>query len=109
MWNRVPSEEASGKKVLGFFYNIGEDKLLITFDDETFVYCEARMTYEDVDLVEHTFDPLNFGEERILASGVIAEKELVKLRAKADFKYKKQLEARERWEFERLKVKFEGV
>jgi hypothetical protein len=105
-WNKISSEQAPGKKVLGFFYNVVEDKLLITFDDETFVYLEASLTYGDVELVEDPFDPLNFGKERLLASGVITGEELTELRAIANTEYREHLETREQREYERLKVKY---
>lgn len=98
-----------GKTIKGVFLGSGRNSpRVMVFTDENFLYLTAIVDYEgdaDIDITK-TFDPLSFGDANLLEAGIMTQDEIDTMRSDYKAREKSLYEAREREEFERLKVKF---
>lgn len=97
-----------GKTFEGFAFS-GYGQAVLVFSDGTFSTLRAT---EDREIEEDQLDLYNFGGEALIATGIVTEDELERLRAEQVAKLKAERaanqEEHDRREYERLRRKYES-
>ncbi len=77
MKTEINDKEAIGKKVDGFLYSLSSNQMIVHFADNTFTTFGVDRGYDpgDEEIVSEPLEWFDFGHERLIASGIISEKE----------------------------------
>ncbi len=77
MKTEINDKEAIGKKVNGFLYSAVAHQMILSFQDNTFTTFGIETGYDpgDGEIVNEPLEWFDFGHERLIASGIISEKE----------------------------------
>ena len=111
----IKLSDAIGKRLTGYAEGKGyNDKLLFVFgDDNQYSSLQLRAYEEFVSVSEEDIDTSEliseFDDGFLVQSGFFTTEELQELRAKKADRERIEQENRERWQYERLKRKFEGT
>lgn len=106
MKTQTTLREARGERLTDFGRSLRDDLLLIFGD---YYVCLRAMQYYDDPVIEETsLDLFGFGDDALIAKGVVSESELEELRQVRDAEQEAQFQSSERAAYERLRKKFEG-
>lgn len=114
MKTEVKLTDAVGKTLAAveFSESYRSGQAVLAFTDNTFATLGVERGYEggDEEIVEEPLDVFDFGDEKLVRSGIVTAEELETMRKVRDeqqrAEHQAQQEARDRQEFERLKRKF---
>ena len=106
---QISINETSSKTVKGMANNGSE--LLIVFTDGTYILFNSQSGYDgdDSTIEESELDLTGFGDAELIFLGVTTQEELNAIRSTKIAELDERLAARDKAEFERLKLKFEGA
>ncbi len=110
MKQEIRFSDAVGKILEGFDFSITCGQAVLTFTDGTFTTLGIDRGHAsgDEEIEESTLELHDFGDEKLVALGVITQTELDEQREQRNKSFAFTQEKRERTEYERLRAKFES-
>ena len=111
LFRQIPFNQSDGLTIKKVFSSQWNNLLIITFTDDTFSILWAEVFSDDEANIHYNMiqivDIIDLGSD-IVEAGIISEDKFIELREKLKVMRDKTAKNRERLEYERLKMKFEG-
>lgn len=106
---QVKIAEAAGKTIKACIPKWDNCELLLLFDDDTYAFLEVQRGYDpgDEEIVDGSFNVLDFGEQALVEAGVLDANTAKDMRAEYEAKCDAAKRERDRQQYERLKSLFE--
>lgn len=103
-------DEMEGKVVRGYAFSHIESRLLLVFEDDTYVVIGASHGYDnEIELNKVDFDYSEHSWDHMIRLGIYTKEKLQKLRELDKENARFQSEMHDRATYERLKAKFGGT
>ena len=111
MKTQITFQQSIGKTLAGAGISFIGDQMVVVFTDNTFASLGIfRQQYDgDDEIEEKPLKLLDFGDDQLIALGIVTAEELTTLRMNRGEEDRRTLEERERQQYEFLKHKFEDL
>jgi len=111
MKKEIGFSDAVGKTIEGYAFSIINGQAVIAFTDETFATLGIDLGYEagEEEIKEDSLDLHGFGDSTLDSCGIITHKELSEVRVKISADLAAKQERVEKFEYERLRRKYEMI